>query len=248
MLCRIGSRAPDYAAEIISEIERLAYPLGEALAFSDVPHLIGLSQSDAEDRLIMKTMTRTRTILVRLRIGADTDLGQLRDYWSMNSVRTDSVSILEGLVLSGGQEEIDITHLLPPLPRRLLYTFPTVSMGMSGTFPDSLWTAANFQNYQPISSPMGSAAFLRTMEKHYDSVEGERQFGDVLLVRRADGKGGIRSAVYIADDIVYTKNGRQLSRPWVLTELDRVMASAARNTGVELKVETWRRRPDHGSN
>jgi hypothetical protein len=234
--------------KLVSEIERTAYPIGDALAFSDLPYLIGWSETDEEDRQIMKMMTRTKTLMVRLRLGPESDLDSLRDYWSMGSLRNDAIPLLESLVLSQEEDLLDIAHLLPPLPRKLLYTFPSIGMGISGGYPDSLWTAANFLSYRPDSSSFGAAALLRTMEKHYDRVEDEYRFGDVLLLRRGDGKGALRAVVYIADGIVFTKSGRQMSRPWVLTKLDRVAASVKRQPEIEPIVEAWRRRPVPATN
>ena len=73
-------------------------------------------------------------------------------------------------------------------------------------------------------------------------MEDDYRFGDVLLLQRGDGKGAMRACVYIADDIVFTKSGKQMSRPWVLTKLDRVQARVRRQPGLEPTLEVWRRR------
>ena len=144
----------------------------------------------------------------------------------MGQLRTDAMSILENRVQSGTEDVVDLAHFLPPTPRRLLYTFPSVSMGLSGSFPNSLWTASHFLTFQPVMSTVGQNSFLQTMQRLYRPVEGDPRFGDIVTLRRGGNGNAVLACVYIADDIVYTKTSRAMSRPWVLTQLRQLRAVA----------------------
>jgi len=234
---------------MIEAIENLAYPLGDSLAFSDVPMLIARSASDKEDRLIMKSMTRTRTLIMRLSINSETDLDTLRDYWSAGFTRTDVLPLIDSLARLGDDESLDLSHLLPPTPRKHLYTFPSISMGVSGAFPESFWTATNFFNFQPGEPGVGSEKFFQIMEKRYTALPGaeDYRYGDVLLLQPGEGDGSMQACVYIADDIVFTKTGRQMSRPWVLKHLDVLKARFRGESDLPVEVKAWRKRDVTGS-
>ena len=233
--------------QMIEAVEGLVYPLGSALAFSDVPMLIARSGADQDDRLIVKSMTRTRTLMLRLKVSPATDLETVRDYWSVGHTHTDALSLIDTISRSGEGESLDITHLLPPTPRKHIYSFPSVTMGMSGSFPDSLWTAANFFTFQPDDPALSAAKFMRKLEADYREVERPYRYGDILLLRRSDLRGAMQAGVYIADDIVYTRTGRQMSRPWLLKQLNVLQArfSGGNETAVEIKA--WRKRNVPGS-
>ncbi|MFN7139466.1 MAG: hypothetical protein ACK4UN_09015, partial [Limisphaerales bacterium] len=47
-------------------------------------------------------------------------------------------------------------------------------------------------------------------------------FGDILFLQNSDGIL-IHSAVYIADDIVFTKNGAGYNQPWIYMKMEDMM-------------------------
>jgi hypothetical protein len=51
-------------------------------------------------------------------------------------------------------------------------------------------------------------------------VDPPYRFGDVLFFLDTEHGDAFHSCIYIADDIVYSKNGRNLLSPWILTKLD----------------------------
>jgi len=57
----------------------------------------------------------------------------------------------------------------------------------------------------------------------YEQVNAPARLGDILLFFRKDGLF-FHSCVYVADDIVYTKNGKYFGMPWTLDSLDEVKA------------------------
>jgi hypothetical protein len=64
-----------------------------------------------------------------------------------------------------------------------------------------------------------------TLENYARIQGGEAyRFGDVLFFMDGNTGNAIHSCVYLADDIVYTKNGRSPTQPWVIMKLDDVVS------------------------
>lgn len=62
---------------------------------------------------------------------------------------------------------------------------------------------------------------ISSLRQDYHIVESEFQLGDVIGLLDAEGDL-FHVAVYIADDLVFTKNGTSPVSPWTLMPLQRV--------------------------
>jgi hypothetical protein len=56
------------------------------------------------------------------------------------------------------------------------------------------------------------------VKQDFDKVEPPYRYGDVLMFINPDGRA-VHSATYLADDILFTKNGSNLLTPWLLMRL-----------------------------
>jgi len=108
------------------------------------------------------------------------------------------------------------------MARRYLYTYPPVDLAMRGRMPDCHWTSLNFFNHWGREYYLDSRLAASAVMEDYLPVKGEREFGDVLMFMDGTSGNAIHSCVYIADDIVYTKNGENMVAPWLLMRLDDV--------------------------
>jgi hypothetical protein len=103
--------------------------------------------------------------------------------------------------------------------RKLLYTFPNETHGLAGYFPDCHWTSLNFFNYDPLQRlaepPLATAYTI----ENFTEVPTASQLGDVIFLMDKAKSNAYHSCVFIADDIVFTKNGRSRLSPWVLMKL-----------------------------
>ena len=75
--------------------------------------------------------------------------------------------------------------------------------------------------------------------RDYAEVNGSPVMGDVLVLSRADGEV-IHSCVYLAADLVFTKNGQSHSVPWTITTLPDVQAFYPYEP--ELSIRVFRRK------
>ena len=103
-------------------------------------------------------------------------------------------------------------HLLPPFARRRLYTYHPVTEEKSRYHLDCHWTALNFFSEQPDDRFGDVKEVSRALNGDYHRVSGNLRLGDVVVFM--DQKKPVHSAVYVADDVLFTKNGRGSSMPW----------------------------------
>lgn len=222
----LGGSVEEWAAgsglrtELVAAIRRLAYRRGSALAFSDIPTLISLAESDAEVQFIKKKLTRTRSLIVRLELDGGEDLSGLLDYWStgLNLRRKELEPLFTATAALPGLQHLDLLHLLPALPRKLLYTYPGDEFLTHSRLPDCHWTTLNFFNYSAQDYYLDSRLAASSIIENFVPVNPPYRFGDVLLFLNPQGSA-FHSCIYLADELVYSKNGANPLLPWVLLEL-----------------------------
>ncbi len=215
-------RSSKLRPEIIGKIKQFSYERAGTMAFSDLPAIISYAQGEEEAWAIVKACTRTQALMVKLLIENPSDIETVLDYWTtgLNLRRKDIEPMLESIV-DVGVERIDVVHLLPPLPRKLLMTYPDSGMTREGILPDCHWTSLNFFNYEPQPYLLDSRLATTAVLERFDPVDPPYRFGDILFF--VDQRGdAFHSCVYIADDVVFTKNGRNLLSPWIFTKAEYV--------------------------
>ncbi|MBX3750885.1 MAG: hypothetical protein KF897_12420 [Opitutaceae bacterium] len=207
----------------IALVKKLLYRRGNSLVFSDQGLVLGRIPSLQERVRLIKTLARKSTLMVKLRIRASSDIEALDNYWGRGQRTKDIQPLLQSLVRDGTGSTIDIIHLLPRLPRSLLYTYPAISEPGSTSYLDCHWTVLNFFNMRPDDRYQQLEAVTAAFLNEYYPVTGQPTFGDVIMFAKPDGSV-IHSCVYIAADIVYTKNGASPNAPWILMSLSDVEA------------------------
>jgi hypothetical protein len=227
---------------LIAKIKQLAYRRGDAWAFSDLSALVHFCRSENEVRLAVKILTRTRGLSVTLELDKTSDIPSLLTYWGANSPgrRKDIEPLIRTLARTGSTESLDISHLIPAHARKLLFTYPHTQMAREGIFPDCHWTSLNFFNYSPHEHLADSRLGTGLLSDAYEFTEPPYRFGDVLLFVKSESNDVIHSCVYLADDLVFTKNGRNITAPWLIMRLDYVRRLY--ETGTPLSIRSCRLR------
>jgi hypothetical protein len=186
--------------------------------------MMNYASSDSEARAIFKAFTRTRSLMIQLELEDNTDLAPLLDYWTIGIGirRKDIEPIMQSILDTEGVERLGITHILPALPRKLLYTYPGPEMSRQGVLPDCHWTSLNFFNYEPHEYLLDSRLATSAVLEKFNPVDGPYKYGDILFFLDADKGDAFHSCVYLADDMVFTKNGRNPLSPWVIMKISEV--------------------------
>jgi len=213
---------------ISAETRRLVDPLiyrdaAGFLNFAD-PELIRSQIGDQEElRRLAKALLRQPAMLVRLSIKSAAEVDVLTEYWGRGGRRLDLHPLLESVAGAGPDPSIDIVHLLPTFARQHLYRYPKLTTAAldKPLLANCLWSALNFFNPAPDDKYLTVDVALTALRQEYFVVQHGYQLGDVIAF--VDDEGDLyHVAVYIADNLVFTKNGTSPLAPWTIVPLERL--------------------------
>lgn len=203
-------------------VRKLLWRSGDTLMFSDY-NLVAARIPDPAKRVDFQRLLAEKVALfATMEIPAGADVDGLVQYWGAEG-RTEAVrSIIESAAASGGAS-IGITEILPPFARQKLNRFPDPEL-LKNSPPACHWSTFNFfRRGKPDDAFHTAAGVEKEIREHYDPLKGSPRFGDIVLLNEPDGSS-IHSAVFIADDIVFTKNGPSAATPWVLSTIEEMTA------------------------
>lgn len=227
------------SGELITLIQRLTYPLGNSLAFSDIPLVLSRIETASEEQTFLRAITRNRSLVLRMAISPESDFATLKDYWSAGKKGKDIMSFFDSISFTPDVEKVDVIHLLPPTPRKYLNTFPSLSLAMEGQFPGHFWTSLNFTRHNPLPDFDSDDYSIAYIKKFFERIQPPFRFGDLVIVVDPEKRAIIHSCIYIADDIVYTKNGRSPMRPFMFMKLNDLINRVS-VTATDPAIEVWR--------
>jgi len=209
-----GTRLSDQTRALIKS---LTYHNGRMLFFADLALVLEqIDDPDERDRLRW-ALARERTVRLQLHIAPDEPIESLVAYWGAGGRDQSVRPLLASMAQRPNGGVIDVVHLLPTFARQRLYTYPLQEDDLPpGDSRDCHWSALNFFNARPDDRLANITQVSSELRRKYTPVQTPR-FGDVVVFESA---GEIfHSATYIAANIVMTKNGTRLCRPWMLLPL-----------------------------
>ena len=192
---------------------------------------------------VLKTLTQQRSMLVRLRVTAKSDVNALVDYWGRAMWTNNVRAILRSLQKRPYGGALDLAELLPPLPTSLLHSYPVPQNSLAGpeVVKNCSWTAFNFFRDPPDPGYSDAHYVLGKLQTDFYPIQGDPRFGDVAVFLTSD-QIMVHVATYLADDIFFTKNGDNPWHPWVYsTEADlREEFSFGLPAGQQLTIQYFR--------
>ena len=231
-----GTPIPGPVVEII---RKLVYRNGDGQFFSDMRLILKYAASDSEARAWTKALTRERAVVADLQVDGTDDLSALQKYWSADYHRADCLPMLDAAAEVDGGSHLDLTHLFPPLPRSLVYSFTSPDIERAGQTPNCHWTSLNFFNYTRQNILLDLKLATSAVLSDYEPVAPPYTFGDVLFFLSEQGDA-FHSCVYVADNLVFTKNGENEMVPWLLTRIEDVKQLYGREPNY--KIQAYRRK------
>jgi hypothetical protein len=179
---------------------------------------------ESDFKRLVRALYGEHTFLMKLRVTAETDIDALIKYWGRGGSVQAHRPLLEALAQMPGGGSIGVGGLLPPFARLRLYTYANPAVDPTATAQNCLWTAMNFFNEKPDNRFLNPGSVQQVLASDYQIIPGPPAFGDLIGV--LDGAGApVHLCVYLADDVVFTKNGRDYIEPWVLMKVPDVIAS-----------------------
>lgn len=226
-----GGKLDDATVKLLKQ---LIYRRGNSDCFSDLAIVLRRIPDDAARLRFVKVLSQQSAVIVRIHIWPDTDVDKLIGYWGRGLQIKDVKPLLESLKRLPDGASVSILYFLPEFARQRLYTFPQPSHPGNPTI-DCHWSTMNFFNDPPdnrFSDPKYIASFLET---NYYQIAKPTAYGDIILVMDSKNEA-IHSAVYLADNIVFTKNGNNFAQPWMLMRLDDLLAEYTTDTAPRVVV------------
>ena len=207
------------SAKAREQVNKLVYERAGHFYFSD-PEIVLRGLPDAAERQrLLRVLTSQRAVLARLKVDQNSNIDAILGYWgNMPGVnRKDLRPLLESLHREPEGGSISLLYLLPEFARERLYTFPYPNEE-DEIASDCHWTALNFFNDTPDERLRDNAFASNHIKENYYPIGKPSSCGDLVFITNPAGEV-IHSAVYIADDICFTKNGVNFAQPWILMRM-----------------------------
>ena len=207
--------------ELVKLIEKMTWTRGGCLAFCDVRALLSHAESHTEALQILKMTTRTRAVMAQLELTEVSDIEQIVAYWTIHGgVQQKSIEpIMRSIIELPGTQLLPLSHILPPLARKLLYTYPDSSTRRQTEMPFCHWTSLNFFNYEPDQLLLNLRMATSALLENFSMVSPPYNYGDLLFFIGEQGNA-FHSCIYLAGNLVYTKNGENSLRPWMIMTIE----------------------------
>ena len=220
-------------------VRHLAYAKGGRMFISDLPVILNQLVDMAQKRRVMRLLNSASTYQVQLAVPPDADTDAIAAYWGARGRRKDLKPILESLSQLPGGGKLDIAHLLPAFARQRLYIYPDSSLVAEGVRHDCHWTSLNFFSLIPDERFGNSDEATSHILANYYQTGETPQFGDLILLMLPSGDS-IHSAVMLAGNLGFTKNGENLDQPWIIMDIDELRELYSQYYHADLGVQFWR--------
>ncbi len=221
-------------ADTVAIVQPLLYRRGNSLLFSDLSLILADIKTQRQRLLLLRTLARSTTQFAKLRIHAQSDLNAIVDYWSGSQRNRDIAPLLRSIPRDGDGFTIDIVHLLPPVARRLVYTYDSPPPPGQEPFRDCHWTALNFANSEPDDRYRDLQFVRDAYQSNYLPVTDDPRLGDLFLFV-TEKEIVLHASVHIAGDLVFTKNGSWAAAPWVLMRMPDLLALYPSDTPLDIR-------------
>lgn len=194
--------------------QKLSYQRGKFRLFSDWQALLRALPDDAQRVAVGQALMGRFVLFASVHVTPQTDVEGLIRYWGRGGYAKDIRPLLEAAARLPQGMDVSLANLLPPQFRSRMNTFPF-------TAPDTQlnchWTTFNFFRDEP-EPPAGVRFWREKLKADYIPLADAPRYGDVLMLLKPDNSL-VHSCVYLADNIVYTKNGGSPFAPWQLSTL-----------------------------
>ena len=223
----------DLDPAVLARVRALLWRSGDTVMFSDW-NLVASGLREPADRIaLLRVLCRKVSLRARLHIRPGQNIDAIAAYWNAQGRGENSHALLQSAASSGGAG-IELVELLPPFARKYLNRFPDPA-DYGEKSPACHWSSFNFfRKGDPDPAFHTVPGIEEELGKNYARIESTPRFGDIILLNETEGVS-FHSAVYIADDLVFTKNGPSHATPWVLSTIEDMKAFYPR--GQTLKVD-----------
>ena len=227
-LKRVFVSHPHLYPKVKDLMGKLCYRRNGFTYFSDVDFVKSQLESEKDKVDFQRAISGIEAVNARLIIRDDTDIDKPINYWgvAMNGVLLKDLRPFfeaEKALPHGGT--LSILYVLPPMARARLFTspLPPDPRHPEQALPNCHWTALNFFKATPDDQLTNNEYAAKYLLSNYYQIENPGMAGDLVLLKDKKGEV-IHSAVFLADDLVFTKNGVTHAQPWILMHIKEMAA------------------------
>ena len=216
---------PRLQPDDVALLKQLVYANDGAMQLADYPALLGRIPTVERRIALARALSRQPAVFAGLVIKPDTDIDKIAAYWgNLPNVRFTNIRpLMEALKALPEGGNLSLFYLLPKFARDRLYPFPWPPQAGEPTM-DCHWTTFNFSNDTPDNRFNDPTFAVQFIQKNYYQIAAPSMCGDILLLM--NDKNEIKhSAVYLADDLVFTKNGNNYRQPWMIMHIPDLLAT-----------------------
>jgi hypothetical protein len=215
-------------------LRSLMYTNGNYLCFCNFATLKTVL-TEEEFSEAVEALYSVPTVLMRVHVTPDSDTEALVKYWGRGGREKRIRPLIESVANMPAGEDLNVSFLLPQFARVRLYVFPDPEGDVTEAKTDCFYTAFNFFNTKADDRYLDPQFRRQALQTEYVPVRGQPLLGDLitLINRRGDA---FHVAVYIAQDIVFTKNGENYLQPWVLMRMEDLMAFYGEEPSIRMLI------------
>lgn len=215
---------------------QISWKEGNVVLFYDFQLFEHIIKNPQEKRAVAKSLSQIPALLMKLKITPQTDVDAVVKYFEKGG-GLEMRSFLESLKKLPNGSSINVSFLFPSFARIRLYTYPKYQEGKKPY--DCFYSAMNFFNRPPDDRFLDGDYIQQVLHSQYYNAGTNYIFGDLIMLIEEDNKA-IHMCVYIADNVVFTKNGAQELQPWILMKLPDMLKIY--QTNKPLKIVAYRKR------
>ena len=206
--------------EDVASLRKLVYQNGEVTLLANYQTLMELMPTAKRRVDMARALSRQPAVFAGLSIKPETDIDKIAAYWGrLDGVRFNDIRpMLEALARLPEGGNISLFYLLPKFARDRLYTFPLPPQP-GDPYMDCNWTTYNFLNEATNGKLANATNLVDFLNQNFYAVQTPSVCGDILLVMNDEQTQILHSAVFLADDLVFTKNGGGINQPWMIMHI-----------------------------
>lgn len=205
-------------------IESVGIPAGESILFCDPAALEGTFESARDMRAFFQELFSAETLLVKVVSRRESlDAGANRSlYWHVHGRYRAIEPFMNAVAAVPDHERIDVAHMLPRLPRSLLYSYPpSLADAEDPDVEGGMLAMDFFSGASPAADEPPAPDLATWLGRDCVRVDRASQYGDVLVFEDPAHRAWPYAVVHLADGIVFGRRPVAFG-PWVFMHVDEV--------------------------
>jgi hypothetical protein len=191
-------------AEAAARIRRAGFPLAGRRIFADLHLLADVLPEPAAEAALWQALLAQDGLFAKLQLdpaASPDDIAAEAGWWQQQGRYRAVEPLLRAIAHIRDRDRIDLLHLLPRLPRALLYTFPPNFAEAGDPAVENAFLAAAFFATAADPEPVRREGFSAWLKAHCEPAEGPPGYGDILVFGDPERSAWPYSLVYLADGL-----------------------------------------------